>query len=381
MKPLSPVDAISPAFSRTRTLLTPPGASGFRFWFFVRTALVAALTHPSFYGFGIGLFMNIFSTAAMSTHRFPGGSHFAFAPSGMTATIVAIAVIGGLIGLALWVLLGWLWCRLRFTLFDLVVYRHGRIGLAWSRYGAQAWRFLGLVALVSLGMLLLIAVTVGPLFLHLFLTLGHLSAQQINGNPFVIFEQILPMYGAILLVALAAGLLDALMQDFLLPPMAIEDAPLESSFSRLFQLVRAAFWPLVFYLVLRLVIELGFTWVGGMVLFLVFLVLGLGGGGIGFILYRSLWHAGVGGAAVFILYCVVAALILIALYFLAVIALYGTVAVVKQCYAAYFYGSCYPALGDRLEPPAPAPPAEVLAPPPDPLPPSLPPVSDPPPVW
>ncbi|MGB7137524.1 MAG: hypothetical protein WBD46_19705, partial [Acidobacteriaceae bacterium] len=61
MKPLSPVDAISPAFSRTRTLLLPPEAApgmpgSFRFGFFLKMAAIAALTQPSFYGIAFSFF-------------------------------------------------------------------------------------------------------------------------------------------------------------------------------------------------------------------------------------------------------------------------------------------------------------------------------------
>jgi protein TonB len=80
--------------------------------------------------------------------------------------------------------------------------------------------------------------------------------------------------------------------------------------------------------------------------------------------------------AVFVLYCVVAGLVVIALYLLAVIAINGVLAIFKECFAAYFYGAHYPELGDRLEPPPPAAPAM-----PEPPPPPVGTVPVPPPVW
>jgi hypothetical protein len=131
--------------------------------------------------------------------------------------------------------------------------------------------------------------------------------------------------------------------------------------------------------VLRFVVALGLSWVLIMVVLMVLMLLAVGGAGVGFLLFHSLWHTGLGGQAVFVAYCIAAVLVLLAVYFLALIAIYGTVAVFKQAYAAYFFGSHYPELGDRLEPPA----AESVtgaAGTPAALPP-LSPLTEPPPLW
>ncbi len=393
MKPLSPVDAIAPAFSRMRTVLIPPadvpGApQRFRFGFFFKMVLVAALTNAGFYGvsFGFGMQGVGFAASAAGTsishrHIYHQPSFLVHrasfvAPSGTAVAVIAAFVIAGLIALALWILCGWLWSRLRFTLFDLVVYRGGRVAMAWSEYGRQAWRYFGLMVLVGLALLLLIAATAGPLFLHLFAILRHMTPQQINANPAVIFEHILPMYGVIILFGLTATIADAITQDFLLPPMALEDAPLETAFARFFSLLRDRFWGVVGYLLLRFVMEIGLTWAALMAAFVVLLILGLGGAGIGFVLYRSLWHLGGLSAAMFVAYCVVAGLILLGLYLVAMTCVYGIVALFKQCYAVYFYGSHYQELGNRIEPPEPG---RVEVPVvPAPLPSSL---EPPPPIW
>ncbi|MGA8163296.1 MAG: hypothetical protein WCB76_20985, partial [Acidobacteriaceae bacterium] len=69
MKPLSPVDAISPAFSRARTILTPPSPSPgqpspFRFWFFLKIAVIAALTQPNVYGMLFGVFFEFLAVGS-----------------------------------------------------------------------------------------------------------------------------------------------------------------------------------------------------------------------------------------------------------------------------------------------------------------------------
>jgi hypothetical protein len=377
MNPLSPVDAISPAFSRTRTLLVPPDpAPGvpapFRFWFFLKIAVIAALTQPNVYGFLFGMF---FEFLAVIVGVAGSLGHRAFNPSSVHPVLVIAIAMAAFVLLAISVLCAWLWCRLRFTLFDLVVYRHGQVARSWAPYGAQAWRFFGLMVLVALALLLLLAVTAGPLILHFLLAVRHLTPQQINNDPALVLSHIFPMYGAIFLFIIIATIADAIAQDFILPPLAVEDAPLGSAFSRFFQFLRAHFGRFALYLLLRFVLELGLTWVGLMGLFIVFGIALLGGGGIGFLLYHLLWHAGPGGVTLFVLYCLAAGLLLVALYLLLTFALYGAVALVKQCFAVYFYGSYYPALGDRLEPPPPAAPAGFV--PPNPLPQPLAPLPNP----
>lgn len=378
MHPLSPVDAISPAFTRTRTILTPPGPvpgqpTPFRFWFFLKIAVIAALTQGNIYGFVFAFVFEAVSIAVAVAATAAGAgfglTHHPFAVAGGVSRIaVTVILIAIFIALAVIVFLGWLWCRLRFTLFDLVVFRHGLVSRAWGPYASQAWRFLGLMLLVSLALLLLLAVTAGPLVLHLIAAVRHLTPQQINADPFLIMSHIFPMYGIIFLFALVAGIVNAIAQDFLLPPMALEDAPLEFAFGRFFHLLRTRFWYVALYLLLRFAIELGLSWVGMMAVLIVIGVLALGGAGLGFVLFRAFWHSGPGGEAVFVLYCVVTVLLLIAVYLLLIVALYGIVAVVKQSYAAYFYGSYYPQLSDRLEPSVEIPPAPG---PPDPFPPPI----------
>ena len=379
MTPLSPIDALNPAFSRTRSVLGQP----FRFWFFVKIALIAALTQPSFFSVMISYPLNavqIGLTSRLPHRTGPWGVQSSFAAAPASATImVMVFIVMALIGVVLWVVVSYLFCRLRFTLFDLVVYRHGKVGEGWSKYGRQTWRYFGLLILVSLLFMLLAAVTMGPFFVHLISALRGVSPQQMNANPFLILGHVFPMIGIGLLLVLLWSVGDAVIQDFLIPPMAIENAPLESALRRFFRLFSEHAGAVLLYLVLRFVVALGLSWVLIMVVLMVLMLLALGGAGVGFLLFHSLWHSGLGGQAVFVAYCIAAVLVLLAVYFFALIAIYGTVAVFKQAYAAYFFGSHYPELGDRLEPPAAASVTEAAG-----IPAALPPLSpltEPPPLW
>ncbi|MBT9332505.1 DUF7544 domain-containing protein [Paracidobacterium acidisoli] len=380
MKPLSPLDALQPAFARTLSVLGKP----FRFWFFVKIALVAALTQPSFFSVIVSYPLQAvqFAVAGRLPHRRPTwGAASSFAgTSGASASVFAISafIVIALIGLVIWVVISYLYCRLRFTLFDLVVYRHGKVGEGWSKYGRQSWRFFGLILLVSLVFLLAAAVTAGPIIIHMIASLHGMTPEDISANPFVIFGHMLPLVFILFALALLWSIADAIMQDFLLPPMAIDDAPLESAFARFFRLFGDRPGSVLLYLLLRFVIALGLSWVLIMAAMIVLVLFGLGGGGLGFLLWHALWHTGLAGQSVFVAYCIAAGLLFLVLYLLAMVSIYGSVAVFKESYAVYFFGSHYPELGSRLDPPSEEDLVGVRLP--VPLPP-LTPLQEPPPLW
>lgn len=382
MKPLSPVDAISPSFTRLRTLLLPPGFTPgvnapFRFWFFIKITLIGALTQTSIYSATVGLCIDaMFMAFTFSTFGAAFRHSLSDAPHGLATALAIGAVFASVLALGVWVFLGWLWCRLRFTLFDLVLFRHGRVGLAWSRYGAPAWRFFGLTILATLAFVLLLAVTAGPFLVHFFLLFRHLTPQQINADPTILFANILPLYGIAFLVFFLVAIIDIVMQDFILPPMALENAAVEDSARRFLHLLRHRPGSVTLYFILRLVLQMAFTMAGAMAVFIVLGILGVVGVGLGFAIYHAIAHSGLAGHAFFILYCVVAGFLAAAFYFLSLLCLNGAIAVFRQSYALYFYGSHYPLLGDYLDPPLPTPvPAPQPAPPSQP-PPTVSPVPD-----
>ena len=383
MTPLSALDALGPAFRRTREVMAEP----FRLGFFLKIALTAALTQPSFYSATItypidGLQFAFFPHAGHG-HRFTGAGYAAsFAAMPKLAAIgVAAILVGIVIAVALWVLFSYLYCRLRFTVFDLVVYKRGRVGQAWSAYGRQSWRFFGLLILVSLAFLVVAGVVVGPAFLNLIRAIKPMASSGASPDPFAMLGAILPLLLAAVTVGLLWAVVDSLMQDFLLPPMAIEDAPLESALGRFLHLARNDFGALALYVLLRFVVGIGLTWVLMLVFFAVLVIGGLAVYGIGTVIYHALWH-GMVGQVVCVALAILVGLVVLMIYLAAIVSIYGFSAVFKQSYAAYFFGGRYAALGDRLVPPA----APMFEPsPPTPFPPFVLPDSsslgDTPPVW
>jgi len=360
-------------------------AAPFRLGFFLKIALVAALTQPGFYSVIISYPVQGVQAAAGAAmrHRMPinhyagaDASSFAFAGVGALAGFVVLAIML-LIGLLIWVLATYLFCRLRFVLFDLIVYRRGMVREAWAKYGQQTWRYFGVVLLASLAFLVLLAATAGPFFVNMLKTAAKIGAQGPNANPFPMLGSMLPFIGVCLLIGLVWVVLDAVLQDFVLPPIAIEDAPIEGAFRRFTALLREDFGSFVVYLLLRFVVAIGISWTLMMVVFIILAIGGMGGLAVGFGLYRAMWHGGIGLQVVFVAIVAAMALLLLAVYLVAMIAVYGTVAVFKESYAVHFFGSRYPGLGNLLEPPEEDLVGVRVKPP---LPP-LPPLNEPPPVW
>jgi hypothetical protein len=293
---------------------------------------------------------------------------------------VALAV-AALVGVLVWVGIAYLYCRLRFTLFDLVVYKRGRVRQAWSGYGPQAWRYFGLVLLVGLAFMVVSLIIIGPALWNFIHAMGPLAKAGSNVDPFALLGSMLPFLLSIFLVAALWAVVDALMQDFLLPPMAVEDAPLEFAFGRFFRLLKTDFGSVVIYVLLRFAVGIGLTWILMLVVFLALLLVGLAVFGVGMLLYHLLWGSTV-GQVVCVALAIVVGLVVLVVYLLAIISVYGISAVFKQSYAAYFFGGRYPELGDRLEPPPP-PMVEVSTevPPAPPASPVLPPFGEAPAVW
>src|SRR5579884_44885 len=376
MKILSPTDSIGPAFRRTREVMLKP----FRLGFFLKIALVAALTQPSFYSVVISYPMQgaqAAAGAAAAQHQHRMDFSTLWQPGFGTVAGLVILAIGLLVGLVVWVGITYLFCRLRFTLFDLIVYKQGKVRQAWSKYGQQSWRYFGVMLLASLAFLIVAAVAIGPLFLRMIRTMKELALQGAASNPFPVFAAMFPILGIVLLLGLLWMIVDTVLQDFVLPPMAIEDAPIEAAFGRFFSLLRDEPGTFLGYLLLRFVLSIGLSWALLVVVGIFLLIAGLGVLLGGVLLLHLMWHGGIALQVVFIILAAIMALILLALYFAAMIAIYGTVAVLKESYAAYFFGSRYQELGNRLEPPE----EEAVAVRAEPPLPPLPPLQEPPPVW
>ena len=282
-----------------------------------------------------------------------------------------------IIAILIWVVMVYLFCRLRFTALDLALYREGKIRQSWRKYRRQAWRYFGLTLLCGLVFLLVMAAVLGP-FIPAFVRIAK-SMDPAHPNPVAVFSLMLPLLGAIIFLSILWWVVDAVIRDFLLPPMAIENAPIEAAIERFFTLFHADFGQVTLYLFMRLIVTFALSACLWMAALIPLGVLALACFGVGVPLYHSFWQGGGVGAFIFVLYAVGTGSVLLILYLCSITAIFGTVGAFKQCYAFIFFGGRYPLLGALLEGGAVS--SNVAINPPPPMPPVSFPVIEPPPVW
>jgi hypothetical protein len=357
--PVSATDAIGLAFTHTRTVLAP---TRFRPGRFFKLALLAAFTQASFLSVSIsypaqGAQVGLLSHTHHIEEQFSPGDGIGAIAGGLG--LVLLVVLAGLV-LLLTLAYLYLLCRARATLFDLVVFRGGRIREAWRRRGRAAWRYFGFSLLAMLIFMTLLAATLGPFLVRFFKVMtaqpGALAVSPAAGS------LMLTLVGLIWLLLPLWIAIDALLQDFILPGLALDQqAPVAAAFARVGAVIRRAPGQMLLFLVLRTIVPLGIGIALGLVALVGVGLIGLGGYGVGRVLYHALWSGGLGAHAVFFAYVAGAGLLVAVLYWIAITAVYGITGVFRASYAALFYAGYYPELADALEGTLPK---ESLLPPP-----------------
>ncbi len=352
MQPVSATDAIGLAFTHARTVLA---AHPFRLGRFFKLALVAAVSQASFLSVSInyplqgGQFAS-FSHARHAREQFLTGN-------GIGALVGAVGLGVLLIAFAVLLLLtvGYLYllCRARATLFDLVVFRGGGVRVAWRRRARPARRYLGLYLLAMLLFLSVLGATVGPaLWRFVQVSAGrHAGGEAGSAGA----KSLLVLVGIIWLLLPIWIAVDALLEDFILPGLALDqEAPVSKAFVRLGGLARRKPGQLLLYLVLRTVVAFGVGMALGLVLLVGVGLVVLSGYGVGRLLYTALWAGGLGSHTVFFAYVAGMVLLVMTLYWFGVTAVYGVTGTFKTSYAACFYAGHYPELAAALggQPPA-----------------------------
>jgi len=354
MRPLSAVDAIGPAFGRTKDVLAHP--------FQVRTFLkIAAVAF--FAEMGGGLNLNLGRGSSNGIHQLP--------PT-MLAFIVAFAVLIGFLALLIGLILFYIGSRLQLVILELVATRYTLIGPLWRKYDSRTWRWIGLKLLMFLCFLI---VALPLIVAAIFYSIHHaLEISTLTGNPFagLHFAQILLCIAVAFLVLLVICALYMLVRDFALPFLALEDLGISHSLERLRTLFAAEPGQFILYIILRIVLGIVFTIAAEIAIVMVLLVSLVPPGIVGVILWFPL-HKTSGGIVVLIGFAILAGLIFLGWAICVAIALMGSLLTFFQAYALYFLGGRYPILGDLLDRSASPPPAYAAIFPPMPIPPATPP--------
>jgi hypothetical protein len=334
----------------------------FRLGTFLKISFIAMLAEVGCISFAVQVPLQVL----MSVGQLMGQGKL---PHGVSAEFMVVFLIAASVFAVVWFVLSYVFTRLRFVVFDFVVGRRTQVAESWRPYGPANWRYFGLNLLVML-VLMIVLLSVAAPFL-----IGFIHAIQTN-NPAAIMPHMIAMMLGAFAVGLLVQLVDSVMRDFILPQMAIEDAAIEQAGAGCLGLLREYPGEVVLYLLLKFAITLGFGMALALVVLVCTAIVGLVLVGIGFALFHLLWAAGTGAKAVVVAYGVLGVLVLVALYLGGLIAASGISGVFRTAYAAYFFGSRYQPLGDRLDGAVPA--AINTVPFEAPMPPPLP---SPPPVW
>jgi hypothetical protein len=339
MRPISAVDSVSLAIQRTREFLFRP----FRWGTYLKLGLVAIITE------GIG------GHSGTSAHGNQPWAHgrapappFNLAPQWIAAIVAAV-----LVAIVVGIIVFYLVTRLRFAFFHCLTRNTTEIRPGWRLYGAQAMRFFWLNLCVGFCFLLLLALVAIP-FVAGFWRLIH--ATPPGGQPDLasVLALVLPMIPLILLLVLAAFLIDVILRDWMLPHFALENATAGEAWEAVWERIKAEPREFLVYVLLRLVLPL----IASVALFAVLLIPGLMlAGSVGAIEYgiHSAFADSTGASAlVGVLLEVFFGIIAFGFLLLASICLGGPVSTGVREYALVFYGGRYPALGEMLNPPPPA---------------------------
>ena len=337
MNPLSAIDAISPAWNHTRSLLR-----SLRLRTLLKIGIVALFTQAG------GCNGNF---SSMRGHHLPG------MPPALGPALLFIGLITGFFALIISLAFFYLNSRLQFVLFEVVLRRDTVIAPIWRRYGRATWYWMGLKLIFALVAILCVAPFLALPVIHIIRSVS-LFSQDATPNPSEVlrfFLTLLPLLVPFLVAAIIAGCFYRLLYSFGLPSMAMEGTSIGETYRRVAQLVRVEPGAVLLYIVMSLL--LGIV-IGIVNLFILLLVIGialipLGGAGLG--LWFGLHHAGVAGYVGMGLGFAVLGLIFLAVLFVTVLVLTAYVYCFWQSYALYFLGGRYPLVGQYLGWPAPPP--------------------------
>ncbi len=344
MPPLNAIDAISPAWIRTRNLLLRKPLN----WrLLLKIGLVATFAQIG------GCNANFNVPSNLGGH--PLGHTL---PAAALVTIaLAAAVLVIIVGLAFF----YISSRLQFVLFDIVLRRDTSVAPIWRRFGPLTWRWIGLKVLFLLVAVLCSTPLLLPILIH-FIKMVSKSGEPTNLGGFV--GAILAFVAATFLFVIAYFAASTLLHDFGLPSIALENTTIVETFRRVWALLRAEPGSVLFFLLMRLLLASAATLAVYLVLAVATLILFIPLGLLAVLLFVSLHHAGPGGHLVMIAGWVVLGLILLAALFVAGVMLLGVAFTFLQAYALYFLAGRYPLLAGYLDPQGPA---YVFTPPPPPI--------------
>jgi hypothetical protein len=354
MRILSATECISPAIERTKLVLFTPFRKG-RSWKLSATAYLAVAG-------------SVFMPFPLIYLAF---IPFAKQAAGMVAVVAIVAAV--LLVTAIYSFFYYLFSRIQFAYFDIVLNRGEFVAPAWRKYGSQAriWTlckiFLG--TLVALAISAPLAAYV-PHFVALLKSMppGQQPTPQSLG---AITGAFYAVYGLVALVYGVFYLISGLLGDFIVPSLALENTGLKEAFRRMAELIQREPGEFALYALLKTVLGIG-AYMGAAIFWEIvsligILIIGLVAAAFGYLLHL----AGVSNIVLIVL-AIPLGIAIYGLFFVyGLLLVIGPIFTFLDAYALYFLGGRYPLLGELLDrstpPPAylpypPNPPPSYLAP-------------------
>jgi len=346
MRPLSAIDAVSPAFSRTKLVLFTPFLKG-RTWKFCITAYLG-MSSVAFLPFPL-IYLCLLPMAKAS---------------GMWQKFIPVIVLAVLVFTAFYVFIFYLCSRLRFAFFDVVLRRDPFIAPLWRKHGAASKRWATFKVLAGTIVSVFLAFPVTIVFRSFFAVVKSFPAQPGQQPPPQFFTGIISAYIALFFLYALFGLfyfLSSIAGDFVVPSLALENTTVWEAFRRMGKLIQGETGQFLLYVVVKLGLGLGGYMALGIafeIVLVLVMVIGLAiAAAVGYLLHLTHIPAaifmGLGFALVIALYL----FLMIYVFPIAV----GSLATFLESYMLYFLGGRYPLLGDLLEGTTPPPPAPMTA--------------------
>ncbi len=332
---LSAAEAVGPAWERTKEVLFEH-----RSWrLYFKLSAVATLA-----ALGNGFNFNL-NVPARTLNNSGNAGHAAAA---MIAAAAAAFFLIFLIALAIFLVLFYAGSRMQFVLIDVVARRETVIRPLWDRYGAPTWKWIGVKVALFLAMLAVVAALMAPFLFAIFRQAKKGPQSQMSAGA------ALSLFGAIALlfvVIVAFFAILYLLRDFVLPVMALENAPLGEGVRRLRLMLRHEPGQMLLYLFLRFILGIMLGIAAIIVLILGMAIVGVPVVGGCWALWHTIAAHGSAGAKILVVAaCIVGGLVTLGWTVFVYICSAGFVTTFFQAYALYFFAGRYPLLGEVLEP-------------------------------
>ena len=348
MRPLSAIDAIAPAFTRTHELLFQPFRWGGS-W---------KLSASSYLGFCGSIFIPL----PLIFFFLPRHSFNADNPH--PTLVAAFAAVVSVVFLALF----YFGARMELVNFEMVVMREKIIAPMWRRAGERMWPMIWTKVILGTVLCLILM----PALIHAGVAWFHMMQQmprpvpgqvqspaEIRAQMSSMMQGMLGFYGVVYGSFFLLKIFSTILNDFVVPFYLIEGVSLFVAARMAAQVIAADPVQVILYLFMKLVLSV----LGLIAYFVAFIIseialaiplviLVVVGVFIGMALTKLM------GASATIL-MIVAAVIVYAAFFVALmyisLGLFGYLITLLEAYGIYFLGGRYPRLGELLEPSAPPP--------------------------